>query len=115
MPINYNNRIFRSVSNTDNGEVTSETSFHYRQEGEIVTAIYQGGSVLYGSLIAIQDEDGNLDMRYQHLNIDREFMTGVCVSRPELLSDGRVRLYETWRWTSGDLSSGHSIIEEVKQ
>ena len=31
----------------------------------------------------------------------------------ELLPDGRIRLHEKWQWTSGDLSSGESVIEEI--
>jgi hypothetical protein len=115
MPINYHQRTFRSVSNTDNGEVGAETIFHYRQQNNLVTATYEGGSIRYGSLIALVDEQGQLDMRYQHVNIQGELMTGRCHSVPELLPDGRLRLHETWQWTSGDLSSGQSVIEEVRK
>jgi len=40
-------------------------------------------------------------------------MTGICTSTPEILPDGKIRLHEKWRWTSGDLSEGESVIEEV--
>ena len=113
--IDYNNRIFRSVSNTDNGEVSQETVFHYTQNGNIVEAKYSGGNVIKGTLIAIADENGCLDMRYQHINVDNVIMTGKCHSVPEVLSDGRIRLRENWEWTSGDYSKGESIIEEVKK
>ena len=53
-------------------------------------------------------------MRYHHVNAAGELMTGVCRSTPELLPDGRVRLHERWQWTSGDGSSGESVIEEVR-
>ncbi len=54
-------------------------------------------------------------MRYQHVNRDGELMTGHCRSTPELLPDGRLRLHESWQWTSGDGSRGESIIEEIKR
>ncbi|MEO7674414.1 MAG: n-acetylglutamate synthase, partial [Pyrinomonadaceae bacterium] len=57
--------------------------------------------------------DGTLDIRYQHSTRRGELMTGECVSTPESLPDGRIRLKEQWRWTCGDLSSGESIIEEI--
>ena len=113
MPINYHNRVFKSVNNTGNGEVDAATTFYYQQSENVVSAIYQGGSILYGNLIAKVDENGGLDMRYQHLNISGELMTGKCQSVPELLPDGRIRLHETWQWTSGDQSAGQSVIEEV--
>jgi hypothetical protein len=40
-------------------------------------------------------------------------MTGKCFSKPEILTNGKIRLHETWQWTSGDLSTGTSIIEEI--
>ncbi|PKD20028.1 hypothetical protein APR41_15260 [Salegentibacter salinarum] len=27
--------------------------------------------------------------------------------------NGKLRLYESWKWTSGDKSSGNSILEEL--
>jgi hypothetical protein len=52
-------------------------------------------------------------MCYHQININNKIMTGKCYSKPEILVDGKIRLYETWQWTSGDFSSGTSIIEEI--
>jgi hypothetical protein len=109
----YDKKIFSSVSNTDNGEVSAATTFWYHQEGDIVWAEYRGGSVVKGFLIAKVLTDGVLDMVYQHLNTDGEFRTGVCRSTPEILPDGRIRLHERWQWTNGDGSEGASVIEET--
>ena len=111
---NYNHKIFRSVSNSTNGEVSNETIFAYKQSGNIVTAIYHGGSIVQGSLIALADNEGKLDMRYQHVNDQQQLMTGSCISTPEIMSNGKLRLYEQWQWTCGDMSSGESIIEEIQ-
>lgn len=111
--IDYNGRTFRSVSNSENGEVSAETIFHYSQEGRLVTAAYSGGGILAGSLIAVVDEEGVLDMRYQHVNERFELMTGKCVSRPEILPNGKIRLHEEWQWTCKDYSKGRSVIEEI--
>lgn len=112
--LNYNNRYFRPVVNTDNGEVSGDTLFHYHQKDNLVTAEYQGGDVKQGHLIATMDEQGRLDMRYHHLNVQGELQTGVCHSVPEILPDGRIRLHEKWQWTSGDRSEGASVVEEVQ-
>ncbi|KPM47794.1 hypothetical protein [Jiulongibacter sediminis] len=114
MKINYHNRRFRPVQNTENGETSAETIFHYKQEGNILTSEYAGGQIAKGSLIALVSENGELDMRYQQINTNGELMTGVCHSTPEVLPDGRIRLHEKWRWTSGDKSEGKSIIEEFQ-
>ena len=113
MPLNYNNKIFKSVNNTQNGEVGAETFFHYWQEGSTVWATYKGGSIIFGTLIAKMARDGSLDMRYQHLSEDGQFKTGLCQSKAEVLEDGRIRLHEKWQWMSGDRSKGESVVEEV--
>ena len=113
MDYNLNGKVFRSVSNTSNGEVSDETRFHYRQAGAIVTADYSGGGIVAGQLIAKVLDDGRLDMRYQHLNERGEFMLGKCISSPWRLPDGRMRFREEWQWLSGDGSSGSSEVEEV--
>ncbi|PRY47233.1 hypothetical protein CLV58_101299 [Spirosoma oryzae] len=110
----YDGKTFRSVTNTANGEVSGDTLFQYHQEGTIVWAEYGGGSIVRGTLIATVAPDNSLDMRYQHVNTAGELMTGHCRTTPEQLPDGRLRLHERWQWTSGDGSSGESIIEEEK-
>jgi len=52
-------------------------------------------------------------MRYQHVSAGDAIRTGLCLSVPEVLPDGRVRLVEEWQWTNGDRSSGRSVLEEV--
>jgi hypothetical protein len=113
--INYDNRRFRPVDNSAGGEVDGETLFHYRQREELVWATYEGGGIRWGTLVATVDESGNLDMRYAHVNEAGELMTGVCRSKPEVLPDGRLRLHERWRWTSGDGGEGRSVLEEVAE
>ncbi|WP_430404754.1 n-acetylglutamate synthase [Fluviicola sp.] len=111
--MNYHNKKFRPVSNTENGETSEETIFHYQQEGNILTCTYSGGQIKVGQLIGLVDSIGNIDMRYHQVNSKGQLMTGICKSTPEILSDGRIRLHEMWQWTSGDQSKGNSVLEEV--
>ena len=113
MKINYNGRRFRSRTNSDTGDVGPETVFHYHQDDRTVWAEYSGGDIQKGFLIAACDEDGVLDMRYQHIDVNGELKTGKCRSTPQITDDGRLRLYEKWEWTCGDRSSGESVIEEI--
>ena len=114
MPISYDGRVFRMVANAPTGNATVDTVFHYHQNGNVVWATYEGGGVLFGTLVALADEQGRLDMRYQHVSRGGELMTGVCRSQPELLPDGRLRVYQDWKWTCGDRSTGTSIVEELQ-
>ena len=109
----YNGQRFVSIANTPNGEVTGDTIFEYHQMGNVVWASYEGGAIRKGMLVAVVGTGDSLDMRYQHVNMRGEIMTGVCRSTPEVLADGRIRLHEQWQWSSGDLSKGESVIEQV--
>ncbi|WP_114789565.1 hypothetical protein U0035_08495 [Niabella yanshanensis] len=111
--INYNNKTFKPISNTENGETSADTLFHYVQKDNILTASYSGGKIKSGHLIGLVSETGEINMRYHQVNDQGELMTGICSSVPEILSNGKIRLHETWQWTSGDLSCGNSIIEEI--
>jgi hypothetical protein len=110
--INYDGKKFRPLCNSENGETSEDTLFEYQQIGNIVTSIYFGGKIKYGHLIGIVDEDGKINIRYHQVNENAELMTGTCQSTPEIMSSGKIRLHESWQWTSGDHSMGRSIIEE---
>lgn len=110
--INYHNKTFVPIQNTENGESSSQTVFHYKQEGNILTSTYSGGEILKGQLIGLVDERGNIEMRYQQVNQKGELRTGKCSSKPEILANGKIRLHEKWEWTSGDRSKGESTLEE---
>lgn len=114
---NYHGRRFRPVETTDNGEVGGETVFRYCQDGTVFWATYEGGGVIHGHMAGRVEPDGGLHFRYHHLSMQDgqppEPVSGLCHSRLEVLPDGRYRLFEDWQWTSGDRSSGTSIVEEI--
>jgi hypothetical protein len=112
--INYEDRIFRLMSNTNNGGASSETPFFHHQN-DLGMADHSGGATVKGMLLARRAAHGSLDMRYQHVNAKGELMTGICNSVPEVLADGRYRLRERWRWTAGDCSTGQSVLEETSE
>lgn len=111
--MDYHNKTFRPVQNSENGETSEDTIFEYKQNGNILTSEYTGGQIQKGHLIGLVDENGNIEMRYHQVNTKGELMTGSCFSKPEIMENGKVRLHETWEWTSGDYSKGKSILEEI--
>lgn len=111
--MNYHNKRFRPVLQSENSETSGETIFLYKQEGNVLTSEYAGGNILTGHLIGLVDKQGNIDMRYHQINLQGELMTGICKSVPEHLSNGKIKLHESWQWTSGDQSTGQSILEEI--
>jgi len=111
--VNYDRRIFAVLSNSKTGDCGPDTLFHYRQHEDRVWATYHGTGLQFGVLVAIANEQGRLEMRYQHVDDAGNLRTGRCQSRPEVLSDGRLRLHESWEWTNGDCSRGQSLLEEL--
>ena len=111
--INYNNKIFKPVATSENSEVSGSTIFEYKQKGNVLTCSYSDNNIISGHLIGLIEEDGAINMRYHQVNKKGELMTGICHSKPEITSSGKIRLHETWQWTSGDKSKGTSILEEV--
>lgn len=110
--INYNNRKFSSVENTDNGEVSSNTYFYYKQEGNILYADYEGGSVVKGKLIGIVHNDDSLEFRYNHVNTNDEIRGGKCKSTPKIVG-GKIELHEKWQWLDSEQTEGASLIREI--
>lgn len=113
MSNHYNNKRFRAIQNSDNGQVAEGLVFHYQQEGNILSCSYNGGEIANGHLIGLVSEKGGIEMRYHQVDTNGQLMTGKCTSTPELMSNGKIRLHEVWQWTSGDLSNGTSVLEEV--
>jgi hypothetical protein len=110
---NYNNRVFKAIVNDDSGYVTSETTFYYKQKGRYLWGNYYGGGIEVGTITGVVSSDGKLEFNFQHVTNKGVMMTGYCESTPERRSNGRIRLFEKWHFTSGESSEGMSIIEEV--
>lgn len=66
--MNYNNRKFKPVQISGNGETTEETIFEYKQIDNILTSEYKGGQIIKGHLIGLVDKNGNIEMRYHQIN-----------------------------------------------
>ncbi len=111
--MNYHNKKFKPITNSNNGEVSEDMIFHYQQDGNILTCNYKGRNIISGHLIGLVDEKGNIEMHYHQVNKNGKLMTGICDSKPEVQKDGKIRLLEEWQWTSGDQSKGNSILEEI--
>ncbi len=113
MKINYHNRKFKAVSNSDSGEVEASTIFNYFQQGNILWATYSGKHIQFGTITGLVHKEGHLEFSYQHVNADNEIMTGLCRSTPKVIADGKIQLHEVWQWTCKDNAKGESIVEEI--
>ena len=90
------------------------TIFHFRQQGRVVWATYEGGGIEQGLFLAKSDGGEGLEFRFQQITAAGEFRTGRGVSRIEVLGDGRLRLHDRWEYTSGGSGSGEAVLEELR-
>lgn len=111
--MNYHNKRFKPVHNSDSGEVSEEMIFHYHQTGDVLSCEYSGKHIRFGHLLGLVDQKGKISMSYHQVNKNGELRSGTCISIPEVMENGKIRLLESWQWTSGDRSKGQSVLEEI--
>ena len=111
--INLDKKVFKALSNSENGEVGDDTFFYYSQKDNIISAEYNGGEIVKGNLIGKQLEDGRFDFVYHHINTDGELKIGKYLSSAILLENSKIKLLEKWQWLSDDFSSGTSELIEI--
>lgn len=109
--ISLDQKKFKVYYNSEKGEVSGDTIFHYREKKNIVWATYEGGDIIFGTLSGERKEN-TLYFTYQHQNKKGEFKTGKCTS---ILSTqhNKIILTENWKWTSDDFSKGTSTLKEI--
>ncbi len=108
----YDGRTF--VSHDDPGTGRGPLTGHYHQRGDLVWGEITGGAVRRGALAGICDADGVVRFAYHEVLLDGSVVVGECVSRPERLPDGRIRLREEWVRHRPRRDSGISVIEEAR-
>lgn len=113
MSINYNGKKFKILSNSVSSLITSEVVFNYFQSENIVSAEYSGREIKKGQLIGLVDSEGCIDMRYQQISSAGELLTGICKSKPVIMPNGKIKIFEEWSWTSGDKTTGKSVLIEL--
>lgn len=108
---NFDGKVFHLLANTGNGTSNTDTVFHYRQEGDLVTARFAGGSVLHGTIIALHKGD-YLDMIYQLVTIDHELRSGKALAAISTTTEGKIQLNLNWEWLTGSDNKGTSAYLE---
>ena len=107
MEVDFNNKTFSLIDNSEKGKVNSDTIFAYKQEGNLVTADYYGGTIVYGKIIATYEEE-KLDMLYQCLTIDNELKAGKAKAEVSISETGKIKLKLNWEWLGDKNESGVS-------
>jgi hypothetical protein len=104
---NFNKKTFVLLQNTEGGQVNAETLFKYKQKGNLVTADYAGGSVIYGKIIAHLEGD-TLNMLYQCLTTDNQLKAGKAIAKASWTNEGKIHLSLNWEWLNESQTKGQS-------
>lgn len=112
--MNYHNKKFKVAETAGSGEISSDFIFHYQQEGDVLTCSYAGGEIAEGMIVGSVNDEGVITFTYRQTNNKGIERSGICISSPEIMEDGRIRLNESWRWTDGDQSTGTTVLEEIR-
>lgn len=107
MDINFNQKKFLLIDNSESGTVNTDTVFEYSQKGDIVTAVYQGGSILHGNILATL-KGRQLDMVYQCLTHDGDLKAGKALAEITLSTDNKLKLSLQWQWLNDSQETGTS-------
>lgn len=110
--INFNNKTFALVENSQKGKVNHETVFKYKQEGDLVTADYYGGTIRYGKIIAKLKEE-KLLMLYQCLTAENELKAGKGIAKVSFTNTGKLKLELDWEWITDIKENGKSTFIEI--
>lgn len=109
----FNNKKFALIQNSENGQVNNDTIFEYKQDGNLVTADYLGGTIKYGKVIADLQGD-KLSMLYQCLTIDNELKAGKAIAEISVSENEKIKLKLNWEWLTNGNDKGTSEYIEIE-
>lgn len=110
--LDFNNKKFALVQNSDNGQVNTETVFHYKQDDNLVTADYFGGTIKYGKIIA-ELKENELNMLYQCLTTDNQLKAGKALAQITVTENDKIKLSLNWEWLTNGNEQGKSEYIEI--
>jgi hypothetical protein len=109
MSIDYDRHRFRPAGTAGEDGLVAL----YRQDGDLLYGEFSGGRSRRGGLAGTCAPDGTLRFAYCMVQTSGEVISGSCVSTPELLADGRVRLCERGERYGEHAAQGVSWLEEL--
>lgn len=104
--IDYDGRRFRKLCGGDG------TCAQYRQRGNLVWAVFEGGQVRRGTITGTCDDRGVLRLAYTMVLETGEVIAGHSTNTPQRL-DGALVLREVWERYGEHAATGVSYLEEI--
>lgn len=108
---NYHNKVFVCTDNKNIRDVSSETAFYFKQNGNIVRATYSGGTIIYGEIIGMVNDQGILQAAFNYQNAHSQFHGGTCTLQ---LIDTDNKLHGLWKIAEENAVENEIILEELR-
>lgn len=111
MRIDLNNKTIKIIRNDGiDAQLPPGSIFHFKQEGNKVSADYSGGKVVRGHLEG-EIRNGKLYHHYEQYNKKGEKFTGNAEVEIIIKKDGKIQLLDEWEWESQE-GKGSCLMEE---
>ena len=111
--MNLNDKNFRTAANAEVVS-SSETLFHYYQQGQTITGTYSGGKIQEGYLLGKQVSEDQIEMLYQCLTIEGQLLAGESKGTLSKNERGLLEIRYAWNWLNGEQSGGQSHFIEIR-
>lgn len=100
-------RVFEVAETSADSEISTQTRFQFRQDGDTVEATYAGGQVVRGCLLGRRDGD-RVTCAWTHVCADGRVSSGRSVLRVTVEDEGRLALIEDYTRAEGP--TGRNVL-----
>jgi hypothetical protein len=98
---------FRATANSAHGTLNTATQMTFAEADGTLTAVYGGGTIRHGTVVASHQDDGTVDMLYHCITTAGELKAGQAHAT-FVEADGATRMHLDWQWLTGDRERGQS-------
>jgi hypothetical protein len=102
-------KTFRAIANSSNGTISTDTTMTFVSEDERgILAVYAGGTIRTGQVVARRKDDSTVEMLYQCVTLSHELKAGRALARFSHTPEKKLCMHLDWQWLTGDQSGGVS-------
>ncbi len=109
----YHERSFRAEGPDPGPFAGEKLLFKFSQDDRLVRGDYNGSDILDGVMLGTLNENGVVELGYQHLTRGRTLVIGMTKLTPEILEDGRYRVVSEWEHIGGAHGSGVTVLVQT--
>lgn len=110
--MNLNNKKFKLVSNSENGQVDASTIFEYVQTDNKFKGVYSDDQIVYSSIVGIINSPDDIYLTYHCILKDGTINVGDAKATATMVNE-KIKLSLDWKWLAGGKGAGTSEYIEI--